>query len=137
MNIYLLGCWESSGKPDDCEQNLCISNKKPPKAMNNTKFCCCFSDMCNTNFTDGYVATEESSTVSAIEVLPKNVISPVVWVVSGILFVAFTLFCGVSAYFFWHMKKLKKADIELGQHVIMPPTDYSLDKLKLCNLIGN
>ncbi|XP_063237447.1 bone morphogenetic protein receptor type-2 [Bacillus rossius redtenbacheri] len=48
------GCWESSGK-QDCERPQCVADKKPPKALNNTKFCCCASDLCNLNVSDIYV----------------------------------------------------------------------------------
>jgi bone morphogenetic protein receptor type-2 len=46
-----------SGK-QDCHQNACVANKKPPKALNNTKFCCCNSDLCNMNVSDVYVASQ-------------------------------------------------------------------------------
>lgn len=51
------GCWEVSGK-QDCHQNACVANKKPPKALNNTKFCCCNGDLCNMNVSDVYVASQ-------------------------------------------------------------------------------
>jgi hypothetical protein len=46
-----------SGK-QDCHQSTCVANKKPPKALNNTKFCCCNSDLCNMNVSDVYVASQ-------------------------------------------------------------------------------
>lgn len=58
MTFSGLGCWESSGK-QDCERNQCVSDKKPPKAMNNTKFCCCSGDFCNVNVSNIYVPVVE------------------------------------------------------------------------------
>lgn len=57
MGFVFSGCWEVSGK-QDCHQNACVANKKPPKALNNTKFCCCNSDLCNMNVSDVYVASQ-------------------------------------------------------------------------------
>ncbi|RWS31721.1 bone morphogenetic protein receptor type-2-like protein [Leptotrombidium deliense] len=48
------GCWDASSN-QDCLSSNCVSTKPPVKAKNNTKFCCCAGDLCNTNFTDGYV----------------------------------------------------------------------------------
>lgn len=48
--ILAQGCWESSGK-EDCEADTCVAERKPPKALNNTKFCCCSGDLCNSNVT--------------------------------------------------------------------------------------
>jgi bone morphogenetic protein receptor type-2 len=55
--LVFSGCWEVSGK-QDCHQSTCVANKKPPKALNNTKFCCCNSDLCNMNVSDMYVASQ-------------------------------------------------------------------------------
>ncbi|KAH6930578.1 hypothetical protein HPB50_014744 [Hyalomma asiaticum] len=55
------GCWGSSGEVD-CKSSSCISTKKPSKALNNTKFCCCLGDFCNVNVTDGYIPTDDDST---------------------------------------------------------------------------
>lgn len=51
LTVEIVGCWEISGKPQDCERSQCVSDTKPSKAMNNTKFCCCSGDYCNGNFT--------------------------------------------------------------------------------------
>jgi hypothetical protein len=55
--VFFSGCWEVSGK-QDCHQSSCVANKKPPKALNNTKFCCCNSDLCNLNVSVEYVASQ-------------------------------------------------------------------------------
>ncbi|KAH8023315.1 hypothetical protein HPB51_011758 [Rhipicephalus microplus] len=59
--ILTQGCWGSSGEVD-CKSSNCISTKKPSKALNNTKFCCCLGDFCNVNVTDGYIPTDDDST---------------------------------------------------------------------------
>ncbi|XP_054927213.1 uncharacterized protein wit isoform X1 [Dermacentor andersoni] len=59
--ILTQGCWGTSGEVD-CKSSNCISTKKPSKALNNTKFCCCLGDFCNLNVTDGYIPTDDDST---------------------------------------------------------------------------
>lgn len=59
--ILTQGCWGTSGEVD-CKSSSCISTKKPSKALNNTKFCCCLGDFCNVNVTDGYIPTDDEST---------------------------------------------------------------------------
>ncbi|XP_068084117.1 bone morphogenetic protein receptor type-2 [Anabrus simplex] len=49
------GCWESSGR-HGCERPDCVADRKPSKARNTTRFCCCSGDLCNVNVTDMYVA---------------------------------------------------------------------------------
>lgn len=131
----LIGCWDISGKPHDCERAQCVSDKKPPPAKSNTKFCCCAGNLCNMNFTDVYVPVEETTPLSTTETVNKTTISPLIWIMSAAFFIALMVFSGITAYFFWRMKP-KKDDIELGQHAVPPPPEYSLDKLKLINLIG-
>ena len=45
------GCWSSTS------QNVCTPQCEAvsaPNSLNNTRFCCCTGDMCNTNVTDKY-----------------------------------------------------------------------------------
>ncbi|XP_075219077.1 kinase protein wishful thinking isoform X2 [Lycorma delicatula] len=55
--IIAQGCWESSGK-EDCNSPVCVANRRPSKAMNDTKFCCCSGDLCNYNVSVGYDSSE-------------------------------------------------------------------------------
>ena len=55
--LVFSGCWEMSGKAD-CHQSSCVANKKPSKALNNAKFCCCNTDLCNMNVSVEYVASQ-------------------------------------------------------------------------------
>ncbi|XP_018324359.1 bone morphogenetic protein receptor type-2 isoform X2 [Agrilus planipennis] len=131
------GCWKSSGRPADCERNECLSDKRPPKGKNNTKFCCCSGDLCNANFTSIAVPEEERILTSTppIEDVPKLSLSPLIWVVSGVSFVFFMICSGTLAFFCWHMKP-KKNDIEVGQPPMPTPEEFNLEKLKLCGIIG-
>lgn len=131
------GCWESSGKSQECRRSQCVSDKKPPKAMNTTKFCCCAGDMCNTNFTDIYVPVEETPTSPkmATETMPRSKLSPLVWIISGVSFVILTIGAGILAYVWWRTKP-DKNNLEGGQAALPPPEEYSIDKLKLCGIIG-
>lgn len=129
------GCWDTSGKTNSCERSQCISDSKPLKAKNDTKFCCCTGDMCNFNFTDAYIpnATVEEPPTLEAKTLPKHEIIPFILVASGVVFITFVIFL---LLFIKSQIKSNKNDAEMGQHAIPPPQDYSLDKLKLCNVIG-
>lgn len=131
------GCWESSGKPRDCRRSQCVSDKKPPKAMNTTKFCCCAGDMCNANFTDIYVPVDESqaSPKLATEAMPKFKLNPLVWIIAVASFVILMIGAGILAYLWWHTQP-DKNNLEAGQAALPPPEEYSIDKLKLCVIIG-
>lgn len=59
-SILFLGCWESSGK-QDCAANECINKRRPLKALNNTNFCCCTGNFCNTNAS--YIFIEPESEI--------------------------------------------------------------------------
>nr|CAD7569356.1 unnamed protein product [Timema californicum] len=65
------GCWEVSGN-QACEKSQCIADKKPSKVLNNTKFCCCAGDLCNTNVTDMYVPMDEQVVPPATEFLESH-----------------------------------------------------------------
>ncbi|KAK5648861.1 hypothetical protein RI129_003753 [Pyrocoelia pectoralis] len=138
VNVMGQGCWETSGKAQDCDRSQCISDKKPPKAMNMTKFCCCAGDMCNRNFTDVYVPQEETSSPPTIitEGAPKVNMSPLLWTAFGIFFVLLMVGVGALMYYCWRMKP-NKNNIETGQAPLPPPEEYSIDKLKLCSMIGH
>lgn len=43
------GCWNNI-QDSFCLHSQCISRPKPSKALNHTKFCCCYGNMCNSNF---------------------------------------------------------------------------------------
>nr|CAD7439695.1 unnamed protein product [Timema bartmani] len=65
------GCWEVSGN-QACEKSQCIADKKPSKVLNNTKFCCCAGDLCNTNVTDMYVPLDAQVVPPATEFLESR-----------------------------------------------------------------
>ncbi|KAB0803279.1 hypothetical protein PPYR_00249 [Photinus pyralis] len=138
VSIMGQGCWETSGKAQDCDRSQCISDKKPPKAMNTTKFCCCAGDMCNRNFTDVYIPQEETSSPPTIvtEGAPKVNMSPLLWTAFGISFVLLMVGVGALMCFCWRMKP-NKHNVETGQVPLPPPEEYSIDKLKLCSMIGH
>ncbi|XP_017777239.1 PREDICTED: activin receptor type-2A [Nicrophorus vespilloides] len=127
--IFGQGCWVS-GNAQDCERQDCLSDKKPSGTWNNTKFCCCTGDMCNLNFTDIYVPVEETSSPATTEALPKSTINP--FIIIGCIVAI--IMCAMLLILF--NIKPKKTDIEMGQPPLPPPPDYSLNKLKLINIIG-
>ncbi|XP_064470619.1 uncharacterized protein LOC135385313 isoform X2 [Ornithodoros turicata] len=66
ISILTQGCWGASGEAD-CKSDACISTKKPSKALNNTRFCCCSGNFCNVNVTDGYIPEEEDTTIAYLQ----------------------------------------------------------------------
>lgn len=129
---FFLGCWGTSERSVACEHNNCITNGKPPKAKKDTKFCCCIGNLCNSNFTDTYINVQDP-TANITEILPYRPLNPQIWILSGVLFIV--LMSVLIGYIIWHSKPAK-CDIESCPHAMQPALDYSLDKLKLCNIIG-
>ncbi|KAJ8963091.1 hypothetical protein NQ318_018555 [Aromia moschata] len=128
------GCWELSGKPNECDRSECLADKKPPKVMNNTKFCCCSENKCNLNFTDVYVP-EEEPLPSDKETPQKDAPNLIVYIVIAVVFSVLVIGLASVSYWCWRLKP-KKSDVENSPHPLPPPAEYSLDKLKLLSIIG-
>lgn len=91
--------------------------------------------MCNVNFTDVYVPDEDLYP-STTETAPKKSVKPFIYIVAVVTF-SIIIVIGLAASIYFWKKNPKKHDLEIGhQHSVPPPTDYSLDKLKLLNIIG-
>ncbi|XP_050306503.1 activin receptor type-2B [Anthonomus grandis grandis] len=129
------GCWDLSGEPSECDKSACLSDKPPLQALNNTKFCCCSKDKCNVDFSDIYVPTPVPPTTSTEPSKKEPSISIFIWTALAVVFTFIVLTVSVTVYYFWK-RKPKKSDLETGHHTVESPTDYSLDKLKLVNIIG-
>ncbi|CAG9821661.1 unnamed protein product [Phaedon cochleariae] len=133
IEIMSQGCWEQSGKPNECERSECIADKKPPKAQNQTKFCCCNESHCNLNFSDRYIPMEPTPAQDPpVETEP---VGPFVYVSVGVVFLIFVVTVAMVLYWCWRMKP-KKGDVESCQQTVSPPADYSLEKLKMIEVIG-
>lgn len=134
--MIFLGCWGTSGTPNECDKAECLADRKPPKAKNNTKFCCCAEDFCNANFMDAYVPADDIPFVTT-EITPKKNVNSLCWIITAVLLFIVLMMVALGASFYIWKKKPKKHDVEVGhQHTLPPPADYSLDKLKLLNMIG-
>lgn len=90
--------------------------------------------MCNSNFTDVYVPSEEPPQTATVPPRKDHSMTIITWTALGALFTMFMFMVGVGVYYFWK-RTPKKCDVEAG-HPMPPPPDYSLDKLKLINIIG-
>nr|CAI5849830.1 unnamed protein product [Callosobruchus analis] len=135
------GCWEQSGKPNECDRSECLSDKKPPKAMNHTKFCCCSQSRCNVNFTDAYVPGDDLVPVLDISSYQHDSLDqqPMIYVLVAVLFSTFVTAMAAALYVCWRMRPPKKggdAEAGGGHQQLPPPEDYSLDRLKLLDVIG-
>lgn len=134
-----VGCWEISGKPQDCERTLCVSDTKPSKAINNTRFCCCSGDYCNVNFTDIYVPVPEDTPPSPatqyLEQTQKDSTMIILTIVACVLTLAFVTIVYI-------LKKRKFSNKENPDQAHLMPSPgytvgmYSVDHLKLESLIG-
>lgn len=96
--------------------------------------------MCNTNFTDAYVPVDEPETTPTLQSrglpLDGSVLKILISVSVFSLLVVVIL---VVFYYYWQCKPNKKSDVEAGNglhHAIQAPAEYSLDKLKLLDVIG-
>lgn len=84
---------------------------------------------------DVYVPSNKSTETSTPVPKSDHSFSIILWTALGVIFIAMVLLLSVALYF-WK-KPLKKGDLEDGHHhPLPPPPDYSLDKLKLINIVG-
>lgn len=90
--------------------------------------------MCNANFSDAYVAKEETA-ISASESVQKDNFRPIVWILVAVLFVVLMISIALIVCFWWRMKP-KKSDVETGPHPVTQSPDFSLDKLRMLTIIG-
>ncbi|XP_069692532.1 activin receptor type-2A [Periplaneta americana] len=135
------GCWEVSGK-QDCHQSECVANKKPPKALNNTKFCCCNEDLCNMNVSDAYVEAAAPATES-LEQPPADTLA---WLISGLcaglaLVVVVAVLLVYRACHGGAMGVCKLAPdavhlMENGGPAGLHSGSYALEHLKLASIVG-
>lgn len=128
------GCWEQSGNPNECDKSECLADKRPPKAMNHTKFCCCSENKCNENYIDAYVPVDDSSSTEA-ELPSTESPNLIIYVAIAVVFGILVIGLASVTYWCWRLKP-KKSDVETGQHPMPPPAEYSLEKLKLFSVIG-
>lgn len=56
VDVIRQGCWESSGRAD-CERAACVADRRPNRARNTTRFCCCRGERCNVNVSDAAVGS--------------------------------------------------------------------------------
>ncbi|XP_044746758.1 bone morphogenetic protein receptor type-2 [Coccinella septempunctata] len=127
------GCWDVSGLPNECDKSACTANTKPSKVMNNTKFCCCSTNMCNENFTDIYRPGDEPPP----EKPPKQTLDMTwLWLLVSFVCCFIFLLMWISCWLFAPWKTAKKFEDVESTQPLPPSTDYSLDKLKLLNVIG-
>lgn len=141
------GCWETSGKPDNCERSECVNDRKPTGDVNATKFCCCSGDMCNANVTNAYGPNyveeiiPQNDSVVPCPVSNKNVPYYIFFIglAASVPFCMLLIVCTC-----WFHKKKKKTDVELGTHDndgnaitpgILLPAHYNLEKLKLTDIV--
>ncbi|RWS08423.1 bone morphogenetic protein receptor type-2-like protein, partial [Dinothrombium tinctorium] len=148
ITILAQGCWDASSD-EDCLSEKCVSNKKPAKALNNTKFCCCSGYMCNVNVTDGYNSSIDTQTESVELVDTKysskfiavNVFAALIFLLLLIMIIA------VFGYRLWIAMfmngVIKKKNLD-SVHLVESQTcqssiSQSLDfgNLKIEELIGN
>ncbi len=61
----MIGCWDTS-TDFECRVSQCYSYSKPVKALNNTKFCCCYGHMCNANITEANDRNDYIDTITTI-----------------------------------------------------------------------
>uniref|UniRef100_A0A224YKQ4 Serine/threonine-protein kinase receptor n=1 Tax=Rhipicephalus zambeziensis TaxID=60191 RepID=A0A224YKQ4_9ACAR len=137
--ILTQGCWGSSGEVD-CKSSDCVSTKKPSKALNNTKFCCCLGDFCNVNVTDGYIPTDDDST----EIYPPEQYraepggQTVVLVIVGCLLLLATT-VGLVVFYWRCVSPKPKTGLD-SAHLVEAPQLQSpmldLDSLKIQETIG-
>lgn len=93
--------------------------------------------MCNANFTYAYqLEPEEQSPRKSLtfQTLPRSGVSPLVWLVAIVFFILLTICSGVFVYLWWRVRP-EKGDSQM-QPALPPPAEYSLEKLKLSEIIG-
>lgn len=138
------GCWETSGKPDDCERNECVNGRKP---SDDKKFCCCLGDMCNANVTNPYgpnyvedIVYQNNSVVPCAAISDKNM--PYILLYGLITAIPICMLLIVCIC--WYHKQKKKNDVEMGvdQNIggstspsVLLSADHNFDKLKLTDIV--
>uniref|UniRef100_T1J656 receptor protein serine/threonine kinase n=1 Tax=Strigamia maritima TaxID=126957 RepID=T1J656_STRMM len=133
------GCWESSDKYD-CESSECVAKKKPPKAMNNTKFCCCSGASCNINVTDIYVPTTDApEIVQPAFPYKEPVVNKTETVIISVICSVVFILTFIAGYRVWSGFRKPSPDSLHVMESSFPPSStptYDLTTLKLQEIIG-
>lgn len=134
--VLAQGCWEIAAE-FDCSEGECISNK-PPKALNNTKFCCCIGNMCNANISDGYLSYEDDEAAARPVEHASYDMQTVI--------IAVTIMCSLAAVFMvascvtYHLcstpSKSSLDSVHLMEAPLPSSPSFNLDSLKILESIG-
>ncbi|CAH1774306.1 unnamed protein product [Owenia fusiformis] len=150
--VFMQGCWKSSQKADDCN-NDCSSSRpsySPPNtngSSNHIFFCCCRSNYCNNNYNVNYTALRIINSQTSKPLLDQNPDQGVIthpgydvnlpaYILVPIVVVAVFL---VISYFLYRrhlppdpFTEVNEAlDLAEGQCI----TDFGLDDLKISNVL--
>lgn len=136
------GCWKNKGS-EDCKLTNCIADKSP-KAKNDSKFCCCSADLCNSNYT---IVEEESESsgnresqvgFGSVEHASNSMKTSTIVVACtfslAVIAVAVFVFFRLSCFD-------RKSNSDSVQRIVSPPSRYQtlndIDKLTIDKVIGN
>uniref|UniRef100_A0A1B6E1Y6 receptor protein serine/threonine kinase n=1 Tax=Clastoptera arizonana TaxID=38151 RepID=A0A1B6E1Y6_9HEMI len=142
--ILAQGCWESSGK-EDCMTEMCKNNRKPHTTLNNTKFCCCSEDMCNSNFTDDGWEEEPNLTVKVAQFpsfAERSVHQATMLILTTCFFTLLVVVVIlIGLYRQWHemcspIKPLLSDSVHLLEGGHQFNKGYSIEQLKLSAMVG-
>lgn len=136
VRLVKQGCWTHIGDHQSCRQDRCVVTNLPPQIQNGTyHFCCCGSDMCNVNFTEGFTSP---SPTTAQPFYPRA-LGYEETVIITLATVSVLAVLAVAAFFGYRMMH---GDGKQGLHNLNmmeaagSESSLDLDNLKLLELIG-
>ncbi|XP_075905438.1 bone morphogenetic protein receptor type-2-like isoform X2 [Nelusetta ayraudi] len=135
VRLVKQGCWTHIGDHQSCRQDRCVVTNLPPQIQNGTyHFCCCGSDMCNVNFTEGF--TSPSPTTA--QPFYSRALGYEETVIITLATVSVLAVLAVAAFFGYRMMHDGKQGLHNLNMMEAAGSESSLDldNLKLLELIG-
>ncbi|XP_039613737.1 bone morphogenetic protein receptor type-2-like isoform X1 [Polypterus senegalus] len=135
IKLHKQGCWPHTGDHQQCHNKECVVTTGPSPINNGTyRFCCCNTDMCNTNFTEDFPPPSPTSVLPYSRPLYRE--ETIVIALASVSVVAIL----IVALFFGY--RMLTGDHKQGLHnmnmmeAAASEPSLDLDSLKLLELIG-
>ncbi|XP_015610272.1 bone morphogenetic protein receptor type-2 [Cephus cinctus] len=147
ITILLQGCWKQSGE-QKCENTECIALQHSTKALNNTKFCCCRGNYCNSNITDAPDVYRSDNklpqTVLATEYLGQSNSERWMLIIVSALILTLLVICTIAMLIYrvyrnsilTRLRKPLSYGEQLIESTALRTGTYTVDHLKLTTIVG-
>ncbi|XP_043931029.1 bone morphogenetic protein receptor type-2 [Protopterus annectens] len=135
IHVVKQGCWSHQSELQCHDERCIVTNPTAPNQNSSYRFCCCFTDLCNINFTENFPPFNPTETTFG----PRDFLFKEETVVIALASVSVFAVLVVALYFGYRMltgnRKQGLHSMNMIEAAVSEPY-LDLDSLKLLELIG-